>query len=300
MEIVVPPTLAALHVRYERDAGPAWTASLPGLAERMLERWRLRVDGGAMHGVIALVLPVLRADGSPAALKLQPVTEETRGEGPVLRAWAGDGAVLLLDEDPASGSLLLERLDGGRSLESLPDSWEALEILTGLLARLVSVPAPAGLRSLGDIAAGMLAAVPEAVVGADDRRWLGVLAGAVREVAGEPGDRLLHWDLHYGNVLAGQREPWLAIDPKPLAGDPGFELLPALHNRWDDVQATGNIRISVLKRFDLMTEMLGLDRGRAVSWTLGRILQDALWDIEDGNPAKDPTHLAIADALLSR
>src|SRR5690606_10428198 len=80
---------------------------------------------------------------------------------------------------------------------------------------------------------------------------------------GEPGDRLLHWDLHYDNVLAGEREPWLAIDPKPLAGDPGFDLLPALDNRWDDVVAGGDVRRAVLRRFDLLVEALGLDPARS-------------------------------------
>ncbi|GIH24405.1 hydroxyurea phosphotransferase [Acrocarpospora phusangensis] len=299
-EIVIPPALAALHARHEQDAGPAWTAALPALARRSLDRWDLRLDGAPMHGIISLVLPVVRPDGTPAALKLQPVTEETRSEGPGLRAWAGDGAVLLLDADPAGEALLLERLDGERSLENVPDPWEALEILTGLMARLIAVPAPPGMRSLADVATGMLADVPAAMTASDDRRWLDTCAGAVRDLAGEPGDRLLHWDLHYGNVLAGHREPWLAIDPKPLAGDPGFELLPALHNRWHDVTATGNIRKCVLKRFDFMTEMLDLDRTRAIGWTLGRILQDALWDLEDGHSAMDPIRLAIADALLSR
>ncbi|NBM16754.1 hypothetical protein GUY61_14200 [Streptomyces sp. GC420] len=107
-----------------------------------------------------------------------------------------------------------------------------------------------------------------------ERRLLVACAGAVRELAGEPGDRLLHWDLHYGNVLAGEREPWLAIDPKPLAGDPGFELMPALFNRWDPRR--------VRFRFDLMTEVLGLDRARARGWTLGRVLQNSLWEIAEG------------------
>ncbi len=74
----------------------------------------------------------------------------------------------------------------------------------------------------------------------------------------EPGNQLLHWDLHYDNVLGSAREPWLAIDPKPLAGDPGFELLPALTDRFDDVD--------IRWRFDLMTEALNLDRDRARAW----------------------------------
>jgi hypothetical protein len=67
------------------------------------------------------------------------------------------------------------------------------------------------------------------------------------------------WDLHYDNIFAGQREPWLAIDPEPLAGDPGFDLLPALVNRWDDIQATGEIPRKVRRCFDLLTEILDLE-----------------------------------------
>jgi streptomycin 6-kinase len=181
---------------------------------------------------------------------------------------------------------------------------EAVEILAGLLARLVAVPAPPGMsRRLGDIAQGMLDDVPEALGALGDERerhWLRVCAGAVGELVAEPGDRLLHWDLHYDNVLAAEREPWLAIDPKPLAGDPGFDLLPALDNRWDDVVATGDVRRAVLRRFDLMVDRLGLDRQRAAGWTLGRVLQNSLWSIEDGEPGLDEIQLAVAEAMTHR
>jgi streptomycin 6-kinase len=113
----------------------------------------------------------------------------------------------------------------------------------------------------------------------------------VREVAGEPGDRLLHWDLHFENILAAEREPWLVIDPKPLAGDPGFELLPALWNRYGEGQ--------LARRFDLMTETLGLDRERARAWTLGRVLQNSLWRVEEGE-GLDAEQAAIARGLLGR
>jgi streptomycin 6-kinase len=114
------------------------------------------------------------------------------------------------------------------------------------------------------------------------------------------GDRLLHWDLHYDNVLAGEREPWLAIDPKPLAGDPGFELLPGLWNRWEEVIATGDVAGAVLRRFDLMVEVVGLDQHRAAAWTLGRVLENVLWDVEDGATTVDVTLDAIARAVLMR
>jgi streptomycin 6-kinase len=126
----------------------------------------------------------------------------------------------------------------------------------------------------------------------EERRLLRDCAAAVREVAGEPGDRLLHWDLHFDNVLAAEREPWLVIDPKPLAGDPGFELLPALWNRFDEDE--------VLWRFDLMTEALGLDRERARAWTLARVLQNGVWEAESGEEELDEEQVFIARTLLAR
>ena len=220
-------------------------------------------------------------------------------------AWDGGGAVRLLRHDPASGSMLLERLDAGRTLRSVPDDLGALRTLSEILGRLNAVAAPPGMRRLADVAAAALDRVPHAVAVAADpevRRLIAISAGAVQDLLPEAGDRLLHWDLHQGNVLAalpGGREPWLAIDPKPLAGDPGFELLAALHNRWDDVTATGNVPRAVRARFDLMTEVLGLDRRRAAGWTLGRILQNMLWEADNADTTWH-THpdRAIAEALL--
>jgi streptomycin 6-kinase len=215
--------------------------------------------------------------------------------------WGGDGAVRLLEHDPATGAMLLERLDADRPLSAVADAEAAVRVLADLLARLVRVPAPPGLRRLADIAAAMLRQTPRAVPALNDpveRRLVRTCAAAVAELIEEPGDRLLHWDLHYDNILAAQREPWLAIDPKPLAGDPGFDLLPALTNRWDDIVATGDVPRAVLRRFDLLTDTLGLDRGRAGGWSLGRVLQNALWDIEDGETALNPAQVAIATTLL--
>jgi streptomycin 6-kinase len=298
--IDIPAELIETQSRYNGAAGRAFVAALPGRAATFQARWGLRPDGEAFYGVCALVLPVVRAaDGRRAALKLQPVDEETVGEPVALRVWdeAGAGAVALLDHDPATGTLLLERLDGRRSLAGLADGREAVRILAGLLARLSSVPAPAGcgLRGLGDIVARMLEAAPGAgavLADAQERRLLADCAAAVREVAGEPGDRLLHWDLHYGNVLAGREGRWVAIDPKPLVGDPGFELLPALVNRFDAA--------AVRWRFDLMTEALGLDRERARAWTLGRLLQNGLWAVSDGERRLEPEQAGIARQLLGR
>ncbi|MGI5168146.1 aminoglycoside phosphotransferase family protein [Spirillospora sp. CA-253888] len=303
MKIEVPAGLAEVQEHANGEAGRAWLARLPELAAEVLEAWELRRDGAVRHGMAALVLPVLRADGAPAVLKLRLVTDETEGEPVALRAWNGDGAVRLLrEDDPRYGALLLERLDDHRSLADVPDDAEALRVLTGVLARLVALPAPPGMRRLTDIAHAMLDQAPELLPALphDQRRVADACAGAVKELADEGGDRLLHWDLHYENVLAAEREPWLAIDPNPLAGDPGFDLMPALDNRWEDMVATGDVTRAVLRRFDYMTEVLDLDRRRAAGWTLGRALQNTLWDLEDGEPEMSPVQRTIAEALLPR
>ncbi|KOU01971.1 hydroxyurea phosphotransferase [Streptomyces sp. NRRL F-4707] len=277
--IDVPDALAVSLAKYSGEAGRAFAAGLPALAAGFLERWELRPDGPPMHGWAALVLPVVRRDGGEAVLKLQLLDAETEGEPLALREWAGDGAVRLLDHDPGTGTMLLERLDSGRTLGHVADSREAVLVVARMLAHLTATPAPPGVRRLGDIARGMLERTPgtlEHIADPADRRLVADCAAAVREVADEPGDRLLHWDLHYENVLAADRAPWLAIDPKPLAGDPGFDLMPALDNRYDPAETRW--------RFDAMTDVLGLDRQRARAWCLGRVLQNSLWNVEDGDP----------------
>ncbi|MFI7327269.1 aminoglycoside phosphotransferase family protein [Streptomyces rubiginosohelvolus] len=299
----IPQRLVASYATGFGAEGRAWIAGVPALAAHLLERWQLRRDGAVRSGQASLVLPVLRHDGTRAVLKLQLPREETTAALIGLRAWNGDGMVRLLDHDPVSSGMLLERLDGARTLASIDDDDVAMGILADLHARLVAVPAPQGLRGLGEVAAAMLEQVPQAIARLTDRADRDLLRGwasAVAELADDPGDRLLHWDLHYDNVLAGQREPWIAIDPEPLAGDPGFDLWPALDSRWDDVVAKGEPLRVVRRRFDLLTDTLGLDRARAAGWTLGRLLQNALWDIEDGEQRLAPSAVVIAEALRTR
>jgi streptomycin 6-kinase len=308
--LAIPDALVASHARYSGEDGRAWLAALPGLVAGCLAGWRLRVDGDPMCGAVALVLPVRCADGTAAVLKVQPVDDETCGEPLALRAWAGRGAVRLLRHDPGRGALLLERLDADRSLDTVEDDLAALRILSELLAGLTAVPAPPGVRRLADIGARLLGRGRRHLAGAPspaDRGLLQACVAVLADLLPEPGDRLLHWDLHYDNVLAappgsapgGHGRPWLVIDPKPLAGDPGFDLLPALHNRWADVVATGDVDRAIRRRFDLMTDVLGVDRRRAAGWTLARVLQELLWELDNGEPAwaAEPDR-AIARVLL--
>ena len=304
-EIVVPAELAELHEKYSGEEGRAWIAQLPMLAAAYLDRWELATDGPVTSGAVALIIPVACCDGSKAVLKLQPVDDETGGEPAALQAWAGQGAVRLLEHDPSSGAMLLERLDASRDLSTMPDDFAAAKIIAELLVQLNSVPAPPGMRRLSDVAAATLAGTPEAIrlaEDSDERQLLINCAARFEELITDSLDnRLLHWDLHYFNTLStlDPERRWKAIDPKPLSGDSGFELLPALWNRWDDLVGTGDLPRALLRRFDLMTDVMGLDRSRAAAWTLGRVLQVAVWDLVRFREGRIwPSHRTIAEVLI--
>ena len=94
---------------------------------------------------------------------------------------------------------------------------------------------------------------------------------------------MIHGDLHYENVLAADREPWLVIDPKPMSGDPHYEPAPLLWNRWDELE--GDIRGGVRRRFHAVIDAAGLDEDRARDWVVVRIVLNAHWAIEDAQRA---------------
>jgi streptomycin 6-kinase len=306
-QIVVPAELVESYRKYSAEAGQRWIAGLPAMAAEYLDRWHLVIDGAVASGVVALIIPVVCRDGSTAVLKLQPIDDETGGEPAALKAWAGRGAVRLLEHDPATGAMLLERLDASRDLATMEVDLAAATIIAELLVILNSAPVPPGMRSLRDVAAVILAGTPEAIrlaADSNERNLMINCADRLQNLITEPiDDHLLHWDLHYGNTLAtlASGTEWKAIDPKPLSGDSGFELLPALSNRWEDLVQTGDASRALLRRFDLMTEVLGLNRQRAAAWTLARVLQNAVWDVVSfGEHHLDPSQRVIAEVLIDK
>ena len=103
---------------------------------------------------------------------------------------------------------------------------------------------------------------------------------------------LLHTDLHFQNVLAGEREPWLAIDPKPLAGRPGFELPPVLWNRVDELGTGSAFRWSVRRRLQVVCDAAGIDEDEARAWVVVRETAEAMSAADAGD--RDALTLAIS------
>lgn len=275
-----------------------WVRRLPAIAVDMLARWRLRPDGRPMHGHCSLVLPVRTADGAAAVLKISFPDDESEHEHVVLRRWAGAGAVRLLSADPHRRAMLLERLHGA-DLTGLTDV-DACRVVAGLYRR-IHVPAMPPLRTLGSYLRRWnadLAALPR---GAPIPRRLVEQAAALgADLAAESAtsSRVIHCDLHYANVLAADREPWLAIDPKPVNGDPHYEIAPMLWNRWEELG--GDVREGVRRRFHTLVDAAGFDEDRARAWVVVRMVHNAMWALQDG-PRADPgwltTCISVAKAV---
>jgi len=272
---------AALIKERAARSGPAarWLRSIPDIVQKAVGQWHLDVDDDeVMHGGFAVVVPVHRGDEA-CVLKVSQLTEAVAAEALALSAWDGRGSVRLLDADPRAGVLLLERLNARRTLFDLP--WPAAaQVAAALLRRLASVPAPAGVPSLRQIAetlAGSLPSRNERAGGPVPRLYLDAAAGLARELGADAGDRLVHADLHYGNVLAGDREPWLAIDPRAVAGDPEHAVPELLWTRLDEVGGAGLRRLLAI----LVTEG-DLDPELARSWSIVRCVDYWLWALENG------------------
>ncbi|MFI6025610.1 aminoglycoside phosphotransferase family protein [Amycolatopsis magusensis] len=265
--ITVPARLLAFGAwRHAGADGLHWVEGLPGTFERLCARWSLTPDGEASHGYHAMVLPV-RRDGEPLALKVSWPDEDVESEARTLSIWDGQDAVRLLDSEPASHALLLERADDTWSAHSA-ELEHAVPLLGGLLRRM-AVPPPDGLRRISAVAADIRDTLTE--------RWLTAgqpfprsLADRVRHLAGElselPDPYLVNRELAYGKVLGATREPWLVISPRAVAGPLEFQVAPLLWTRLDEISG----RTAVLRHFRRLAVAADLDRDLARSWTVVR------------------------------
>ena len=249
-----------------------------------------------MHGKAALVVPVRLSDGSTAVLKVSWPHVEAEHEHLALQRWAGHGAVRLLAANPGRWTMLLERLDGGHDLQDVPID-EACQVI-GELLRQLDHPALPQLSRLSEEAAHLtesLDAAPPTIPRRFVEKTRAVLTDLVTDDAID--SRMVHTDLHYWNVLAADRQPWLAIDPKPLAADPAFAVTPALWNRWEEAIASGDLRRHLRRRLSIICEGAGLDQERARSWSIVREVQMALWAVEDDDAHELTKAIAIIKAM---
>ena len=261
----IPAQLAANCLKTPERA--TWLKRLPDVLGSLERRWALTlgVPFGGEEVSCSWAAATVRADGSSAVLKLGMPHMEGEHELHGLRFWSGDPTVRLLEADEVLGAMLLERCVPGTALRALQESDQDLEIAR-LLRRVWRSPSsPHPFRSLSTLTEFR---TNETLAHAS--KWPD--AGLVREglrlfqelSRTAPSAMLLATDLHAGNVLRAEREPWLVIDPKPFIGDPAYDATQHLFNCGASLRADPDGTIS---RF---ANLLQVDKERVRLWTFAR------------------------------
>ncbi len=266
-----------------------WRTGLPVLARKLAVTWGLTLgDAYPATGHTAWVAPVRTAAGEDRVLKLGWRHWEADHEATGLRLWDGNGAVRLerAETFEQTEALLLERCVPGDTLGTVLAEREQDAVIAGVLRRLWEVPVPAGapFRPLQLMCDSWAVAFERRFAAGGHGLDPGLArAGiaALRELpAGAQSAVLLCTDLHAGNVLAAEREPWLAIDPKPFIGDPAYDAVQHMLN-CDERLASGPAAMA--RR---MAALLDLEPERVTRWLFARCSQEAIDDISMREPAQ--------------
>ncbi|MUL44014.1 phosphotransferase [Streptomonospora sp. PA3] len=285
------------------NGGREWLESLPDTLAALQDAWDLELESPFKGGSCSWAAPARTASGEHAVLKVSFPHREARGEAEALRFWDGAGTVRLLRSTPDGFGLLLEACEPGGALRDAAGEPEDL-LTAGLevLARLWSrEPAPGmdlePLQEVTDDWSGLVAQRwPRLRPGADAHlvRTAVDLLGSLPRTAKR--SVVLHGDINPGNILAARRAPWLAIDPKPMVGDPGYDVWPLIM-QVDPPLRLIDPRPALRRRFGLAAEILGEPADRLTAWSMARAVESAFdrFNIGDG-PAGD-AELAQAAVL---
>lgn len=267
----VPDDLARAAVSEGRTE---WLAGLPALVGRIAADLQIEVDRPFFPGgATAWVAPARDAAGKDLVLKVGWPHPEAVHEADGLRTWDGAGAVRLYRAEalPEATVLLLERCRPGTQLRTLPQEQHDL-VIAGLLRRLWTEPPPGHrFRPLSDMCDYWAGRYEQRSLAERSHLEAPLATAGIRLLRELPRDGdgavLLHTDLHAGNVLAAEREPWLAIDPKPYVGDPTYDVTQHIFN---GVFIEGAEAGSLALR---MARLLDLDSRRILRWLFARAVE---------------------------
>jgi len=284
------------------EAGRAWLASVPGIVADLEDRWDVKTGSPYRGGSAAWVAPATRADGSRAVLKVTWPHREARHEHTGLAHWNGDGAVRLLEADPERYALLVERCEPGTELSAGGLDVDAALSVGGQLLRHLWSREPAAACDLEEVGvvtgqwAGLVRERMERFRPPFDAGLVEAGAGLLESLPATASRRVVvHGDFNPGNILAAEREPWLAIDAKPMVGDPGYDPMPLVLQV--GVQHEGVLPDAEIdRRYRLISDLVAEPVERLLAWTLARSVESALWEVSGGRPARAARDMARAAA----
>ena len=283
------------------QAGQDWLQSLPSILDDLASNWSITLKPAFKGASYSYVAPVMRADGSEAVLKVGIPNRELRAEIEALKIYRGHGAVKLIDSNPELGALLLERINPGKPLLEVSDDELATTIAGQVMLRLWGASVQEGIfPSVKDWFGGLhqLRDQFNGGTGPLPKHLIETAEGLFRDlIKSMDQTTLLHGDLHHWNILSAEREPWLAIDPKGVIGEPAYEIGAWLRNPFPSIVEQPNLEKIIVRRIDQLAEELGLDRKRILGWALAQSVLAAWWSYESGDEEDRELWLACAEVF---
>ena len=290
---------------YGTEVANAWFQRLPSLLEECAERWQLKLLPPFENLSFHYVAPAERADGTSVILKTCSLTDEFVHGLAALRLFDGRGIARLLEYDEEREVMLLERLQPGTMLESLvPEQDEqATSILAGVMRQLWR-PTPAehtfptveqlgqGLTQLRARYAGGSGPFPAHLVDEAMDLFATLSASA-------PQTMLLHGDLQHHNILRSG-DGWLAIDPKGVVGDPGYEVGASFYNPMPRILEVHDLEQMLARRVAQLSEELGMERARIRGWGLAQCVLNAWNLVANDQLSMNPQGILRCAEILSR
>lgn len=297
---VIPPDFVQRVNEFRGAYGQAWIERLPTILADCERRWDLMPLPPFPYASVHYVAPALRASTIPVVLKVHAPTSEFVQEATALRLYAGRGMVTLLEYDMDQAALLLERLQPGTTLRTLSNDVKVLAHAVTVMRQLRQ-PAPPDhpFPSVADWARGLVRLRQQFNGGTGPfRESLVERAEALyRELSASSGEEvILHGDLHHDNILAAERQPWLAIDPKGVVGEPAYETGAILRNF--PLSTIPQPARFLARCIDQLSSGLDLDRQRICDWAFYQAVLSAWWTYEDAGKFAAET-LYCAELLAS-
>jgi len=300
-DIRISDKLAA-NAAHRGAAGAEWLAGLPAAIARLESAWNIKVDRGYGAGTEAYTAEATLADGTAAAIKLPVVgLEKGSREARMLAAAGGQGYVRLLEWDPETNAMLLERL--GVQLHQLGYPMERqIGIICDLLKRAWRAPPPGlelmtGARKAADMAACIETVWDKLGRPCSDRTYDTALRFLKeREAAFDPKTAVMaHGDAHAWNTLQDPKtNGFKLVDPDGLFIERAHDLSISMRE-WSvelepDPVAKGRERCALLSR------LTGVEPGAIWQWALIERLVNGLSYLEVGPLEYAPQFLTVAQA----
>lgn len=267
------------------EEGRQWLAELPETIDKIARKWGLKMGKHFSDLSFNYVLPCVFADGTDAVLKIGfPKNKPSAAaEYKILKMFGGKKIVRPLGLDEEYCALFIERLLPGENLKIIcqKDDRRSNETAIEIMRKLWREPPQSGEVTTLD---KWLESFVEAGTFEFESRIFARGRDCYRKLLEKSKQKvLLHGDLHHENILSAQRAPYLAIDPKGLVGDIGYELSVFLNNPRTWIIEHGDAGNMLRQRLLQFSEAFEIEPAVLYQWSSALPVLAAFWSLQDNS-----------------